>query len=357
VLFRLAPSVSVALVLAVSAAMLAATSPLDRAIHRTTALAEAKALGSLTVTIKPKDARRWGARWRVDGGAWQKSGATVNGLSTGDHEVTFKAVAGWNAPKKKTASIQVDAATELTGKYVFTGTDTIMLPGDVPLELVWVPAGQFMMGRYENEQDSSSDEDPQHEVTLTRGFWLGKYEVTQAQWKAVKGNNPSGYTGDLTRPVEQVSWNDAQGFLTGVNALGKGAFRLPTEAEWEYAYRGGTTTRFYWGDDPSYASIVGYAWELGNSGSSTQPVGQKSPNAWGLFDMGGNVWEWCQDRYGAYPDGPVTDPAGPDTGTPRVVRGGSWFSIVQACRAASRLSIAPGDTYNTIGVRLVRTQN
>ncbi|MBC7324568.1 MAG: formylglycine-generating enzyme family protein, partial [Moorella sp. (in: Bacteria)] len=134
--------------------------------------------------------------------------------------------------------------------------------------MVLIPAGTFMMGSPNNEQDRSSNEGPQHQVTLTKPFYLGKYEVTQAQWKAVMGSNPSYFRGN-NLPVEQVSWNDCQTFIQRLNQLGQGTFRLPTEAEWEYACRAGTTTRFYWGDDPNYSQIGQYAWYDRNSNSQT----------------------------------------------------------------------------------------
>jgi formylglycine-generating enzyme required for sulfatase activity len=319
-------------------------------------LLAAKATGSLTVKITPKEAKQDGARWRVDGGAWQKGGKTVNGLVAGDHEVSFKATTGWKAPKNKTVNIQDGQETSTKGKYKTNSSDgTITLPGNVPLELVWVPSGSFMMGQYTNEQSANPDENPQHQVTFANGFWIGKYEVTQAQWVAVMGNNPSNFTGDLSRPVERVSWDAVQTFITAVNALGQGTVHLPTEAQWEYACRAGTTTRFYWGDDLVSPQIGTYAWHLGNSSSTTHPVGQKSPNAWGLYDTSGNVWEWCEDSYhldytGAPADGSAW--VQPTPGSNRVLRGGSWGSFDFAGRSASRSYAGPTDTIYSVGFRL-----
>ena len=237
--------------------------------------------------------------------------------------------------------------------YQSGNSDIIMLPGNVPLEMIWVPAGTFMMGRYAGEQDSHSNEDPQHQVTLTQGFWMGKYEVTQAQWEAVMGSNPSYFSG-ANRPVERVSWNMVQAFITELNSLTGEAFRLPTEAQWEYACRAGTTTRFYWGEDPSYSSIDDYAWYMGVF--STHDAGRKLPNAWGLYDMSGNVWEWCQDYYhssytGAPSDGSAWESP---TGSYRVLRGGGW-SHGDTCRSAYRDTDAPSYTYDYfIGFRLAR---
>jgi formylglycine-generating enzyme required for sulfatase activity len=238
------------------------------------------------------------------------------------------------------------------------GAETVLLPGDVPLDMVWIPAGTFLMGYPDTEQDPGPVQAPQHQVTLSRGFWMGKYEFTQAQWLAVMGSNPSNFTGDLSRPVEQVSWNDIQGLLTTLNAQTGKTFRLPTEAEWEYACRAGTTTRFYWGDDAGYTEIGNYAWSGTNSDWKTHPVGQKMPNAWGLYDMSGNVCEWCQDWCGGYPSGPVTDPAGPSSSTSRVYRGGQWNNYPKDCddcRSAYRCGSTPDARWRSSGFRVVRT--
>lgn len=193
----------------------------------------------------------------------------------------------------------------------------------------------------------SSDENL-HTVTLTKPFEMMTTPVTQALWKIVMGNNPSGFQG-ADRPVENVSWDDAQIFISKLNAmLGVTCFRLPTEAEWEYACRAGTTSA-------TYGNLDDVAWYENNSGKETHPVGQKQPNAWGLYDMLGNVWEWCQDWYGGYPDGDVIDPVGPSSGSYRVSRGGSWFTDARRVRAAYRNYVAPGDRVDYLGFRLARS--
>jgi formylglycine-generating enzyme required for sulfatase activity len=174
------------------------------------------------------------------------------------------------------------------------------------------------------------------------------------------GNNPSGFSGP-NKPVELVSWEDAQDFIGTLNASVSatgGPYRLPTESEWEYAYRAKTATRFYWGGDSMGAEIGDYAWYYGNSGYKTHKVGQKLPNSWGLYDMAGGVFEWCKDWYGDYPAGPVTDPqgAGPNLGA-RVVRGGCWKSFPLECRAAMRGGSVPDQRFTLIGFRLVRTED
>ncbi len=214
-----------------------------------------------------------------------------------------------------------------------------------PTNMVFIPPGMFRMGSPSNEVDHGQWEVPQTAVTISRGFWMGKFEVTQREYLAVMGSNPSLFTGDLNRPVEQVPWDSATNYcgkLTrqeraegriGTNSV----YRLPTEAEWEYACRAWTTDRrFSYGDDPSYASLADYAWYQDNSGGTTHPVGQKLPNPWGLYDMHGNVWEWCQDWHGGYSGGVLVDPQGPPSGAYHVVRGGSWDYFARDCRSASR---------------------
>ena len=216
--------------------------------------------------------------------------------------------------------------------------------GTRPLEMVLIPAGTFVMGSPE-----SGDEGPQHEVTITRPFYVGKYEVTRAQWHAVMGGNPVDHP---NCPVAVVSWNDCQKFIQKLNETWGGGGRLPTEAEWECACRAGTTTRFYWGDDADYTQMGNYAWYSDNSNGRTHDVGEKMPNAWDLHDMSGNVWEWCQDWYGGYESNPEIDPVGQPSGSSRVVRGGGWGSVPVYCRCAGRAAQSPGSPSDDIGFRL-----
>ncbi len=223
-----------------------------------------------------------------------------------------------------------------------------------PQHLVWIPSGTFTMGSPSTEQDRYPEEGPQTVVTLTRGFWMSKYETTQAEYQSVMGSNPSFFAGDTRRPVEQVSWLDATDYCGKLTVRERAAgrlpagyeYRLPTEAEWEYACRAGTATRFGYGDDPGYTQLGDYAWYHSNRGNTTHPVGVKTPNAWGLYDMHGNVWEGCLDWYGTYPGGSVTDPLGRNTGSNRVFRGGSWFNIAFYCRSAYRAYDDPSVRYN-----------
>ncbi len=200
--------------------------------------------------------------------------------------------------------------------------------------------------------DNFPNEHPAHAVTLTQPFYMGKYDVTQEQYQAVIGTNPSNFIGK-DNPVEQVSWDDARAFCKKVTEQTKDGVRLPTEAEWEYACRAGTTTEFYSGDLDSDLDRV--AWYSANSKSTTYPVGQNDPNKFGLYDMHGNVWQWCQDWYGEdyYSKSPAENPQGPDHGAIRELRGGSWLCPPMYCRSAYRCWYVPRIRYGSIGFRIV----
>lgn len=241
---------------------------------------------------------------------------------------------------------------ELTAAAAKAVTKTIDLGGGVSMDFVLIPSGSFQMGGPDTKpQRDANDEGPVHTVNITQSFYLGKYEVTQAQWQQVMSSNPSQFKGDFSRPIESVTWNDCQTFITTMNKKGIGTYRLPTEAEWEYACRAGSTTAYYWGDSMD----ENYCWYIKNSGSTTHPVGQKTPNAWGLYDMSGNVWEWCNDCDGAYPSGAVNDPLGPTAGERRVIRGGGGgrYNFCAGCRSALRFVAYPSDAGDYVGVRLV----
>jgi len=294
------------------------------------------------------------------------------------------------------------------------------IAGAVGLEMKWMPAGRFSMGSPGIEPGRSDHEGPQREVTITKGFWLQLHEVTQEQFQQVTGRTPSFFDKKRwsdhsgawhrrpaenrnLRPVEQVTWYDAVAFCNALTALansqepslglqacyrlseidrahdgsirsakvewlpGSNGFRLPTEAEWEYACRAGTTTAYSFGEDARIRSVPRssrfastdpldeHAWFKHNSLGNTQPVATKKANAWGLFDMHGNVWEWCWDRYGEYPAGAQTDPTGPPSGLSRVLRGGSWVFDPPLCRAAVRDRYVPGSRNFNVGFRVART--
>ena len=215
---------------------------------------------------------------------------------------------------------------------------------------VWIEPGTFFMGSPDSEDDRSTDE-VRHQVTVTKGFFLSEAPCTQSQWKAVMGSNPSRFK-ETDRPVENVSWGEAVEFCRKLTkkhqeagAMPQGwSWRLPTEAEWEYAARAGTT-------GSRYGELDAIAWWTGNSGSQTHPVKQKTANAWGLYDMMGNVWEWCSDWYGEYPTESVTDPTGPNSGSFRVSRGGSWYGDARDARSANRDWVVPGNRISFLGFR------
>ena len=242
---------------------------------------------------------------------------------------------------------------------------TIMLPGDVPLELVHIRAGSFWMGSPAEELERYGDE-TLHRVMLTKDFWLGRYEVTQGQWMVVMGSNPSVFQNGDRYPVEQVSWEEAMDFCRKVTEMERSAGRLPagyeymlpTEAHWEYACRAGTTTPYSFGSalNGDKANCDGN-YPYGGIGKGrylqrTSEVGSYAPNAWGLYDMHGNVWEWCRDWFGDYPSGSATDPTGPSSGSGRVLRGGSWSFSAGCCRSAYRDCSDPADRYYNIGFRV-----
>jgi formylglycine-generating enzyme required for sulfatase activity len=212
-----------------------------------------------------------------------------------------------------------------------------------------VDGGTFSMGATSEQKEPWDDEKPVHQVTLST-YYIGETEVTQALWKAVMGSNPANFKGD-NRPVENVSWNDCQTFIKKLNSLTGENFRLPTEAEWEFAARGGSKSRGYQYSGSNNPSSV--AWYDDNSGSQTHDVKTKSPNELGIYDMSGNVWEWCQDWYGKYSSTSVTNPIGAASGSYRVCRGGSWSHDAGFCRSAHRNNNTPGRQFNRLGLRLV----
>jgi formylglycine-generating enzyme required for sulfatase activity len=237
----------------------------------------------------------------------------------------------------------VDTSATATARRYYRAVES-----PAPTNMVFIPPGTFTMGSSTNEVDRLNSEGPPTAVTISRGFWMGKYEVTQGEYRALMPSNPSRFKGDLNRPVEQVSWLNATNYCAKLTqrelAAGRIApgsvYRLPTEAEWEYACRGWTSTRFHYGDDPGYTNLATYAWYSDNSGGTTHPVGQKLPNQWGLHDMHGNVWEWCQDWWSYnLPGGIALDPQGPGAGSGHVIRGGDWGVWGRSptfCRSASR---------------------
>ena len=228
----------------------------------------------------------------------------------------------------------------------------------IGMQFVSLPGGTFTMGS--NSGDPRDADETPHDVTLTQPFYMGVHEVTQTQYEQVMGSNPSKFKG-RSNPVEKVSWDDAVSFCQKLSSLrdeqaaGR-VYRLPTEAEWEYACRAGTATEYSFGDDASALST--YGWFDANlsssmKGMSSHPVGEKRANGWGLYDMHGNVWEWCSDWFGKYPNGSVTDPIGPASGSSRVLRGGGWNRNASHCRSARRRDFTPDSRYIFLGFRVV----
>lgn len=219
----------------------------------------------------------------------------------------------------------------------------------VSFDMVKVKAGTFTMGATSEMKDPDSDEKPTHQVALTRDYYIGKTEVTQALWKAVMGNNPSNFKGD-NLPVECVSWNECNKFISKLNSMTGQNFRLPTETEWEFAARGGNDSNHF---QYSGSNTLGdVAWYCRNSGSRTHTVATKKPNELGIYDMSGNVWEWCSDWYGDYSSSSQTNPTGPNSGSFRVFRGGSWNYGAGYCRSSDRSYYSPDFSFNHLGLRL-----
>jgi formylglycine-generating enzyme required for sulfatase activity len=241
---------------------------------------------------------------------------------------------------------------DVCGKLWASPPESIKLEwGGMKMTLVLVPSGSFRMGSSDGEEGRYSMEGPQHEVTVSRPFYMGAHEVTQTQYEAVVGTNPSHFKGS-NNPVDCVSWNDAIEFCKAISNPDGVTIRLPTEAEWEYACRAGSSGRFCFGDPNS--DLGEYAWYFGNAGSETHPVGQKKSNAWGLYDMHGNVWEWCADNWHVgYKDAPTDGSAWQGTNPFHVVRGGSWHSNPRHCCSPLRYALAPDSQFNYLGFRVV----
>lgn len=270
----------------------------------------------------------------------------------------------YTEPGVYTVSVQV---SDPLGENTATEPNLIVVrspeesPGEVGevrtfagIDFVWIPAGEFVMGS-DDPGYATTYTQPLRTVQITRGFWMSKFEITQGQWRATMGVNPAYFpepTGN--RPIEQVSWQQAQDYIAQLNETQAGTFRLPTEAEWEYACRAGSTTEFYFGDDITQSPSFGWTWE--NARFLTRVSGLLQPNAWGLYDMSGNVWEWCSDYYDPdfYAEMREDDPFGPMWSAYRVARGGSWYNAAHEARSANRFGFVPNSTYNTIGFRICR---
>jgi len=344
----------------------------DKKVEVTYILSNAP-IGGATVSIKFSE--DGGSTYTITPAAGTLSGAVGTGIGNGSHTIVWDAPSTLPAEFYKTTMRAAVTAIDPGGGG--GGTITITLPGGVNMELVHIPAGTFLMGSPTDERGRQDDE-ILHQVTLTQGYYIGKYEVTQAQWQAVMGSNPSWFKscgGDC--PVEHVSWDDICGGTTGsdctassfigkLNAyLGTTKFRLPTEAEWERAARAGTEGPFSFdtSGNPNWDTGCGsfpeaepYMWWCNNSSSQTHRVGSKQPNGYGLYDIHGNVWEWVADWYDSFSSMPVTDPEGPSSGAARVKRGGRYNYYARKARCAERSVDYPHVRKNWIGFRLARSE-
>ena len=325
--------------------------------------------GNLSVNYKP-----FGADVYVDGKKLGQSPRVFNGLLVGNHQVEVRK--DGYATDRKSVSISEGQTASITGTLasnavassssntlgyssgsssMASGSNTISISvkDGISIEMVKVEAGTFMMGATPEMEKPNSDEKPLHQVTLINDYYMGKYKVTQALWEAVMGSNPSYFKGD-NLPVEKVSWNDCQEFISKLNSLTGRKFRLPTEAEWEYAARGGKKSRGY--QYSGNSNITDVAWYDGNSGSKTHPVGTKQANELGIYDMSGNVYEWCSDWYGSYSSSSQTNPTGADSGSSRVIRGGCWDGFARFCRLSYRGRIPPYICSYYLGLRLALSE-
>lgn len=233
----------------------------------------------------------------------------------------------------------------LITKYHPEEAEKVFSANSVTFKMIKVVAGTFQMG----SSSGNNNEKPVHQVTLTNDYYIGETEVTQELWQAVMGSNPSNFKGNKL-PVENVTWNDCQTFIAKLNELTGMNFRLPTEAEWEFAARGGNVSQGYIYSGSN--TIDDVAWYAPNSSKKTHEVATKTPNELGIYDMSGNVWEWCQDWYGDYSNEAQTNPTGPASGSSRLCRGGSWYDNYGKCRSAYRDGYMPSQTYTNLGLRL-----
>ena len=315
--------------------------------------------GILSVNYKP-----FGADVYVDGKKVGQSPRVFNGLLVGNHKVEIKKDGyGTNSQQVNILEGQTvtlsgvlttnTTAPTATGSSLSGNRITIPVKDGISIDMVRVEAGTFTMGATPEMKDPYKDDKPTHQVTLTNDYYIGKYEVTQALWQAVMGNNPSNFKGD-NLPVENVSWNDCQEFLIKLNSITGKTFRLPTEAEWEYAARGGKKSRGYRFSGSN--DLYDVAWFTYTSGGKTHPVGYKQANELDIYDMTGNVWELCQDWRGSYSSSPQVNPTGVMSGARRVERGGSWTNTDEYCRSSFRHGSTPDFRCNNLGLRLVLSE-
>ena len=323
------------------------------------ARAEAKKKAEAEALARAEAEKKAGAVALASAEAKKKAEAEALAKVEAQKKAEAEALAKAEALKKaKAETLAKTEAKKKAAAKVAPGKGTFIASNG--MEFVYLSPGKFKMGSPETESNRYENE-IQHQVTLTQGFYIQITEVTQAQWQSLMKSNPSFFSGcGVNCPVEQVSWNDVQQFIWRLNQLeGADKYRLPTEAEWEFACRAGSDTAIASGKITASecghdSNLNEFAWFCGNSAKTTHPVAQKKANAWGLYDMHGNVSEICQDWYGEYPPDQTTDPEGPATGIDRTVRGGGWSSHARHCRSACRGAISPGQKAYDVGFRLVR---
>ena len=298
-----------------------------------------KYMGETPLTLEKQKAGTYSITFSAEGYESQTKSVTVTAGKTATCSATLK--------RKQTQ--QAVTPTPTPSPTPSSASSQTFTVNGVSFKMIRVEGGTFTMGATsEQGSDAYNDEKPTHRVTLST-YYMGETEVTQALWQAVMGSNPSNFQG-ANRPVEKVTWDDCKTFISKLNSLTGKNFRLPTEAEWEYAARGGNRSNGY---KYSGSNALGnVAWYDDNSGGETHPVKTKSPNELGLYDMSGNVREWCQDRYGTYESGAQTNPMGPSSGSLRVCRGGGWSNDAGGCRVSYRSYNAPGDRLSDLGLRL-----
>ena len=295
-------------------------------------------MGTTPLILKNRKAGTYRITFSAEGYESKTQSVTVAAGKTATCSATLKR-------KQSPQSVSQQPVTTTTSS---ASSQTFTANG-VSFKMIRVDGGTFQMGATsEQNNDSYDDEKPVHSVTLS-SYYIGQTEVTQALWQAVMGSNPSNWEGD-NLPVEQVSWNDCQTFITKLNQLTGQKFRLPTEAEWEYAARGGKQSKGYKYSGSN--TLADVAWFTDNSSGKTHPVATKLPNELVLYDMSGNVWEWCQDRKGSYSSSSRTNPTGPTGGSERVYRGGCWSNDARGCRVSCRTSYTPVGKLNDLGFRL-----
>lgn len=305
-----------------------------------------KYMGETPLTLEKQKPDTYSVTFSYEGYESQTRSVTVTTGQTATCSVTLKK----KQVQQPVVQQPVQPVQQLTTTTTTTSSATQTFTANgVIFKMVRVEGGTFTMGATsEQGSDADSDESPAHRVTLS-SYYIGETEVTQALWEAVMGNNPSNWKG-ASLPVENVSWEDCQNFIRELNRMTGKSFRLPTEAEWEFAARGGNKSQ---GCKHSGSNAIDkVAWYDGNSGGKTHEVRTKSPNELGIYDMSGNVWEWCQDWKGSYSSSAQTNPTGPSSGSIRVLRGGSWNSLARSCRVSFRYSNAPGSRVNRLGLRL-----